>query len=82
MDWLHGDEEAQTRTLTRPLAGATAAVGQMGFTLPLSEAPEAQEVIAPVLESSTKLEGESLAPLSDIDQPAEGKKCPPSWTGL
>ncbi|XP_034079830.1 ATPase family AAA domain containing 3 [Gymnodraco acuticeps] len=78
MDWLHGDEEAQTRTLTRPLAGATAAVGQMGFTLPLSEAPEAQEVIAPVLESSTKLEGESLAPLSDIDQPAEGKSAPPA----
>ncbi|KAI4826393.1 hypothetical protein KUCAC02_029841 [Chaenocephalus aceratus] len=78
MDWLHGDEEAQTRTLTHPLAGATAAVGQIGFTLPLSEAPEAQEVIAPVLESSTKLEGESLAPLSDIDQPAEGKSAPPA----
>ncbi|XP_010773598.1 ATPase family AAA domain containing 3 [Notothenia coriiceps] len=78
MDWLHGDVEAQTRTLSRALAGATAAVDQMGFTLPLSEAPEGQEVIAPVLESSTKLEGESLAPLSDIDQPAEGKSAPPA----
>ncbi|KAF3856339.1 hypothetical protein F7725_017062 [Dissostichus mawsoni] len=78
MHWLHGDEEAQTRTLTRPLAGAMAGVAKMGFTLPLSEAPEAQEVIAPVLESSTKLEGESLAPPSDIDQPAEGKSVPPA----
>ncbi|XP_075966997.1 ATPase family AAA domain containing 3 [Anarhichas minor] len=74
MDWLHGDVEAQAKTLTPPSAGATAIGGKMGFTLPLSEAPEAQQVIAPVLEVETKQEGENTAPPSDInDQSAEGK---------
>uniref|UniRef100_A0A4W6EMB3 ATPase family AAA domain containing 3A n=1 Tax=Lates calcarifer TaxID=8187 RepID=A0A4W6EMB3_LATCA len=40
MDWLHGEEEAQTKTLTPPPAGATGSGGKMGFTLPLSEAPQ------------------------------------------
>ena len=73
MDWLHGDEEAQAKTFTPPPAGATAGGGKMGFNLPLGEAPEAQEVIAPVLEINTKQEGESIPPPSDIDQSAEGK---------
>lgn len=74
MDWLRGDEEVQT--LTPPPAGATAGGGKMGFTLPLSEAPEAQEVIAPVLE--TKQEGESIPSTSGIDQSAEGKSATPA----
>lgn len=78
MDWLHGEEEAQTKTLTPPPAGATASGGKMGFTLPLSEAPQAEEVIAPVLEIITKQEGESTPPPSDIDQSAESKSAIPA----
>ncbi|KAL7408146.1 hypothetical protein ABVT39_018971 [Epinephelus coioides] len=78
MDWLHGDEESQAKTLTPPTAGAIASGGKMGFTLPHSEAPEAQEVIAPVLEMNTKQEGESIPPPSDIDQSAEGKSATPA----
>lgn len=73
MDWLHGDEAAQAKTLTPPPAGATASGGKMGFNLPLTEAPQAEEVIAPVLEINTKQEGESIPPPSDIDHSAEGK---------
>jgi len=57
MDWLHGDAVTQAATLTPPPAGATASGGKMGFNLPLSEAPEAQEVIAPVLEVKMTPEG-------------------------
>lgn len=83
MDWLHGDEEAQAKTLTPPPIGATGSEGKMGFNLPLSEAPQAQEVIAPVLEINTKQEGDSIPqemtpPLSDIDQSAEGKSSIPA----
>lgn len=83
MDWLHGDEEAQAKTLTPPPLGATGSEGKMGFTLPLSEAPQAQEVIAPVLEINTKQEGDSIPqdmtpPLSDIDQSAEGRSSIPA----
>ncbi|XP_070758915.1 ATPase family AAA domain containing 3 isoform X2 [Enoplosus armatus] len=78
MDWLHGDEEAQTKTLTPPPAGATASGGKMGFSLPLSEAPQAEEVIAPVLEINANQEGESIPPPSDIDQSAVGKSAAPA----
>ncbi|TKS71793.1 ATPase family AAA domain-containing protein 3-A [Collichthys lucidus] len=61
MDWLHAEDDAQNKTLTPPPAGATATGGKMGFNLPLSEAPQAEEVIAPVLEINTKQEGESAA---------------------
>ncbi|XP_068450411.1 ATPase family AAA domain containing 3 [Clinocottus analis] len=64
MNWLHG-EETQAKTLTPPPAGATASESKMGFTLSLGEAPEAQEVIAPVLEVKTQQEGDSLPPRSD-----------------
>ncbi|XP_042261956.1 ATPase family AAA domain containing 3 [Thunnus maccoyii] len=81
MDWLHGDEEAQTKTLTPPPLGATGSEGKMGFTLPVSETPQAQEVIAPVLEINTKQEGDSIPqemtpPLSDTS--AEGKSAVPA----
>ncbi|TNN85563.1 ATPase family AAA domain-containing protein 3 [Liparis tanakae] len=73
MDWLHGDEVAQAATLTPPPAGATASGGKLGFNLLLSEAPEAQEVIAPVLEVKMKPEGESTSPPSHTsEQSAEG----------
>ncbi|KAI3370090.1 hypothetical protein L3Q82_024885 [Scortum barcoo] len=78
MDWLHGDEEAQAKTLTPPPTGAAASGGKMGFTLPLSEAPQAEEVIAPVLEMNTKQEGESILPPSGIDKSAESKSAIPA----
>jgi len=81
MDWLHGDEEAQTKTLTPPPAVALGSEGKMGFTLPVSETPQAQEVIAPILEINTKQEGDSIPlemtpPLSDAS--AEGKSDVPA----
>uniref|UniRef100_A0A4W6EQS7 ATPase family AAA domain containing 3A n=1 Tax=Lates calcarifer TaxID=8187 RepID=A0A4W6EQS7_LATCA len=78
MDWLHGEEEAQTKTLTPPPAGATGSGGKMGFTLPLSEAPQAQEMVAPALEMNTKQERDSIPPPSDSDQAAEGKSAIPA----
>lgn len=83
MDWLHGDEEAQNKTLTPPPVGAAGSEGKMGFTLPLSETPQAQEVIAPVLEINAKQEGDSIPqemtpPLSDIDPSSEGKSDVPA----
>lgn len=70
MDWLHGEEEAQS--LTPPPVGTTASGGKMGFTLPLSEAPQTEDIIAPVLEMNTK-EGAITPTPSDINQSAEGK---------
>lgn len=71
MDWLHREEEAQT--LTPPPAGATGSGGKMGFTLPLNEAPQAQEVIVPGFELNTNQKGDSIPPSSDTKQLAEGK---------
>ena len=73
MNWLHAEEEAQT--LTPPPAGATAIGGKMGFTLPQSDAPQAEAVIAPAL---NKQEGESTAPPLDLDQSEEGKSATPA----
>ncbi len=78
MDWLHREEEAQTKTLTPPTAGETSSGGKMGFTLPLGEAPQAEAVIAPVLETNVEQEGETVPPPSDIDQSAEGKSATPA----
>lgn len=75
MDWLHREDEAQT--LTPPPAGATGGGGKMGFTLPLSEAPQAQEVVAPALELNTEQEWGSIPPSSDLD-PSEGKSAIPA----
>lgn len=72
MDWLRGEEEALS--LTPPPAAGAGSGGKMGFNLPLSEAPQAQEVIAPVLE--IKQEGEVIP--SDIDQLAQGKSAVPA----
>lgn len=74
MDWLRAEEEA-AKSLTPPPAGAGAAVGKMGFTLPLKETPHAQEVIAPVFEINTQPESaESKRGNSVIQAKAESKK--------
>lgn len=70
MDWLHAEEEVQSKSLTPQAAGATGNVGKMGFTLPHHETPQAQEVIAPLLEINTK---ESMPPPADGNQSTEGK---------
>lgn len=78
MNWLHREEEAQT--LKPPSPGATGSGGKMGFTLPVSEEPQAHEVIAPILELNTKQEGDSIPPSSDISQSAEGKRAEATTT--
>ncbi|XP_069543952.1 ATPase family AAA domain containing 3 [Brachyistius frenatus] len=78
MDWLHGEEAAPARSLAPPVAGGAGGAGKMGFNLPLGEAPQAQQVVAPLLESNTKPEGESAPPPSDIDQSAEGERAVPA----
>lgn len=72
MDWLHREEEAQT--LTPPPAGATGTGGKMGFTLPLNDAPQAHEVIAPGLEIVTKQKGDGIPLSSDTEQSVEGNR--------
>lgn len=71
MDWLHKEEEAQT--LTPPKVGAPGSGGKMGFTLPVSEEPQAHEVIAPLLELNPK-QGDSSPRSSGIRQSAEGER--------
>lgn len=55
MDWLRGEEEAQS--LTPPPAGAMATAGKMGFNLPLSDAPQTENVIAPLLNAKHESTG-------------------------
>lgn len=71
MDWLLREEAAQT--LTPPAAGATAPGGKMGFTLPLSEVPQTENIIAEAVESSMKTEATSMPTPPDADQSAEGQ---------
>ncbi|XP_068171375.1 ATPase family AAA domain containing 3 [Antennarius striatus] len=68
MDWLHGEEEAQS--LTPPPAGAAASGGKGGFTLPVRQASQSDGVIAPVPEPQ---ECESTPRPSDKDQSADGQ---------
>lgn len=51
MDWLHGEgvQELQVKPPSPKLATPGGIDGKMGFILPASEAPLAQEVIAPVV---------------------------------
>lgn len=72
MDWLLREEEAQT--LTPPTPGTSASGGKMGFTLPLSEAPQTENIIAPAIESIMKEDATSIPTPSDTDQSAEDKK--------
>lgn len=71
MDWLLREEEVQT--LTPQAAGATPLGGKMGFTLPLSEAPQTENIIAQAVESSVKTAATSAPTPSDTDQSAEGR---------
>ncbi|XP_037535439.1 ATPase family AAA domain containing 3 [Nematolebias whitei] len=75
MDWLRGEEEAKSLTPPPPPAGGPGSGGKMGFNLPLKETPQAQEVIAPVLEMNTEQQSESVLPPSDSDQSAAGPDC-------
>nr|XP_004544825.1 ATPase family AAA domain-containing protein 3A [Maylandia zebra] len=84
MDWLRGEEAA--KSLTPPPAGVTSSGGKMGFNLPLSETPQAQEVIAPVLEINEKqapmnlsAEGQS-ADRAGHNSTAESSGQPPAST--
>ncbi|KAJ0023192.1 hypothetical protein NQD34_003091 [Periophthalmus magnuspinnatus] len=73
MDWLYAEEEA--KTLTPPKPEGSASGGKMGFALPPSEAPQAQEVIAPVLNvTPPPLVTEDLSHLTVTPPPA----APPS----
>lgn len=72
MDWLLREEEAQS--LTPPTAGTSASGGKMGFTLPLSEAPQTENIIATAIESIMKEDATSIPTPSDTDQSAEDKK--------
>lgn len=68
MDWLRGEEEAQS--LTPPPAGAMATGGKMGFNLPLSDSPQTENTTSPLLEMYAKQE--SAAAL-ESHQSAEGE---------
>lgn len=72
MDWLHGEEEAQS--LTPPPAGATPSGGKMGFTLPLSEAPQTEDMITSALEFNMKREDTNITTDLAINQLAKGKE--------
>lgn len=76
MDWLLREDEAQT--LTPPSAGATAPGGKMGFTLPLGEAPQTENIITEAVESTTKTAAACEPTLSDTNQPAEGSDASPA----
>lgn len=67
MDWLRA-EEAAAKSLTPPPAGAGAIAGKMGFTLPLTETPHAQEVMAPVFEISAQPESAGSEQASPVLQ--------------
>lgn len=72
MDWLRGEEEAQS--LTPPPAGTAATAGKMGFNLPLSDCPQTENMIAPLLETHAKQESAGApAPLEGPPQSAEGE---------
>lgn len=71
MDWLRGEEEAQS--LTPPPARATTTVGKRGFNLPLGNAPQTENMITPVLEMYAKQESEGAPACPETRQSAEGE---------
>ncbi|XP_028262382.1 ATPase family AAA domain containing 3 [Parambassis ranga] len=94
MDWLHGEEEIQAKSLTPPPAGGVGSGGKMGFNLPLNEAPQAQEVITPALEINAlpidegkqdhedAVKAEAATAAERLGQPAESKtETPPPKDG-
>lgn len=60
MDWLYAEKEAQAKTLTPPKPGGSVSEGKIGFTLPPTEAPQAQDLIAPVLSMTPPPSAEDL----------------------
>lgn len=71
MDWLRGEEEAQS--LTPPPAGTAATAGKMGFNLPLSDCPQTENMIAPLLEMHVKQESTGVPAPLEAPQSAEGE---------
>lgn len=71
MDWLHGEDDAQTLN-PPPVGAAPGAAGKMSFTLPLSETPQAQEVVAPVLQSESQSQ-ETAEGAGDAASARDGK---------
>lgn len=69
MDWLLREEEAQT--LTPPAAGATPPGGKMGFTLPLGETPQTENIVAEAVEGVEKTAGAS--PPTPSESSTEGR---------
>lgn len=70
MDWLRGEEEAQS--LTPPPARATTTGGKMGFNLPLCSTPQTENMIAPALEMYAKQESRGAPEAPETHQSAEG----------
>ncbi|XP_017271215.1 ATPase family AAA domain containing 3 [Kryptolebias marmoratus] len=70
MDWLRGEEEA--KSLTPPPSPGSG--GKMGFNLPLEEAPQALEAIAPVLQIDAEQQSESMLPPAYSDQSGDGSR--------
>uniref|UniRef100_A0A3Q2QA43 ATPase family AAA domain containing 3A n=1 Tax=Fundulus heteroclitus TaxID=8078 RepID=A0A3Q2QA43_FUNHE len=73
MDWLRAEVEA-AKSLTPPPAGAGAIAGKMGFTLPLKDAPQAQESIAAVLEVNARPESAEKRASQDLPDCADAAK--------
>lgn len=71
MDWLRGEEEAQS--LTPPPAGAVATGGKMGFNLPLSDSPQTENMAALLLETHATREPAGAPAALKTYQSAEGE---------
>ncbi|XP_070967301.1 ATPase family AAA domain containing 3 [Oncorhynchus clarkii lewisi] len=76
MDWLHGHtKEAGAKSTISPSAGP-ADSSKIGFTLPLGEPPQAQDVLTPALEMGNKPEAHVIQEELKLEVPA-----PPSSDG-
>ncbi|CDQ66794.1 unnamed protein product [Oncorhynchus mykiss] len=76
MDWLHGHtKEAGAKSTISPSAGP-ADSNKIGFTLPLGEPPQAQDVLTPALEMGNKPEAHVIQEELKLEVPA-----PPSSDG-
>ncbi|XP_029539237.1 ATPase family AAA domain containing 3 [Oncorhynchus nerka] len=76
MDWLHGHtKEAGAKSTISPSAGP-ADSSKIGFTLPLGEPPQAQDVLTPALEMDNKPEAHVIQEELKLEVPA-----PPSSDG-
>ncbi|XP_041744229.1 ATPase family AAA domain-containing protein 3 [Coregonus clupeaformis] len=70
MDWLHGDTEAAGAKSTASPSAGPADSRKIGFTLPLGEPPQAQEVLTPALEMDNKPEAPVIQEELKLEVPA------------